>query len=134
MNRPGVGVLVILQCNDKILLGKRKGSHGHGEWSFPGGHLEMNETPDECGKRELLEETGIDIRDLTPIDMGYTNDVFISDNKHYITIYQKYLIDEVIDAEMKEPNKCFEWMWADINDLPNPLFLCVKNYMLKNDL
>jgi len=134
MNRPGVGVLVILQCNDKILLGKRKGSHGHGEWSFPGGHLEMNETPDECGKRELLEETGIDIHDLIPIDMGYTNDIFISDNKQYITIYQKYLINEIIDAEMKEPNKCFEWIWADTNNLPNPLFLCVKNYMLKNDL
>jgi len=134
MNRPGAGVLVILQCNDKILLGKRKGSHGNGEWSFPGGHLEMNETPDECGKRELLEETGIDIHDLTPIDMGYTNDIFISDSKHYITIYQKYLINEVIYAEMKEPNKCFEWMWADIHNLPTPLFLCVKNYMLKNKL
>jgi len=134
MNRPGAGVLVILQCNDNILLGKRKGSHGHGEWSFPGGHLEMNETPDECGKRELLEETGIDIHELNPIDMGYTNDVFNSENKHYITIYQKYLINEIIDAEMKEPNKCFEWMWADIHNLPTPLFLCVKNYMLKNNL
>lgn len=134
MNRPGVGVLVILQCNDKILLGKRKGSHGHGEWSFPGGHLEMNETPDECGKRELLEETGIDIHDLKPIDMGYTNDMFISDNKHYITIYQKYLINSMIDAEIKEPNKCFEWMWADIQNLPNPLFLCIKNYMLNHNL
>ena len=94
----------------------------------------MNETPDECGKRELLEETGIDIHELNPIDMGYTNDIFNSENKHYITIYQKYLINSVIDAEIKEPNKCFEWMWADIHNLPTPLFLCVKNYMLKNNL
>jgi 8-oxo-dGTP diphosphatase len=57
MQRPGVGVLVILKYNDKVLLGKRKGSHGHGEWSFPGGHLELNETIEECGKREVLEDS-----------------------------------------------------------------------------
>jgi 8-oxo-dGTP diphosphatase len=131
MIRPGVGVLVILMCNKKILLGKRKGSHGHGEWCFPGGHLELNETPEQCGKRELKEETGIDLYHLTPNDMGYTNDIFYECNKHYITIYQLYNLDNTIPAELKEPDKCFEWIWADINNLPNPLFLSVKNYFYK---
>jgi hypothetical protein len=31
MQRPGVGVLVILKYNNTVLLGKRKGSHGDGE-------------------------------------------------------------------------------------------------------
>ena len=36
-----VGVSVILIRNDnEILIGKRKGSHGAGEYSVPGGHLE----------------------------------------------------------------------------------------------
>jgi hypothetical protein len=77
MIRPGVGVLVILKYKNQILFGKRKGSHGHEEWSFPGGHLELNETPEFCGKREVAEETGIDLSNLTPIDKGYTNDLFI---------------------------------------------------------
>jgi 8-oxo-dGTP diphosphatase len=128
MNRPGVGVLVILTHKNNVLLGKRKGSHGHGEWSFPGGHLELYETPEECGKRELLEETGIDISTLTPINKGYTNDRFYTEKKHYITIYQQYEIDTMVNAELKEPAKCFEWLWADINNLPSPLFLCVRNY------
>jgi ADP-ribose pyrophosphatase YjhB (NUDIX family) len=30
-----------------------------GKWLPPGGHLELNETPVECAKREVLEETGL---------------------------------------------------------------------------
>lgn len=132
MNRPGVGVLVILMYKNNVLLGKRKGSHGHGEWSFPGGHLELNETPEECAKRELMEETGIDLYDLTPGDMGYTNDIFFDSKKHYITIYKMFNLDYMPEAELKEPDKCFEWKWANMNNLPQPLFLPVKNYIHKS--
>jgi hypothetical protein len=55
----------------------------------------------------------------------------------YIIIYiliGPVLINSMIDAEIKEPNKCFEWMWADIHNLPNPLFLCIKNYTLNRNL
>lgn len=132
--RPGVGILVILKAENSILLGKRKGSHGHGEWSFPGGHLEMGETPIDCGKRELFEETGIDISNLHPLDIGYTNDIFYKDNKHYITLYQLYNIQEKLTPILIEPEKCFEWGWFDINNLPEPLFLCIKNYLVKYKL
>ena len=39
---PRVGVGVMIQ-NEKgeVLLGLRQGSHGAGEWSFPGGHLDF---------------------------------------------------------------------------------------------
>lgn len=134
MQRPGVGVLVILKYKDNVLLGKRKGSHGHGEWSFPGGHLELNETIEECGKREVLEETGINIKNNSIINNQYTNDIFINEKKHYITLYQKYIIDELLIPELIEPDKCFEWGWFDINNLPHPLFLCVKNYLVKYSL
>ena len=41
---PKVGIGVMIQ-NEKgeVLLGLRQGSHGAGEWSFPGGHLEFGE-------------------------------------------------------------------------------------------
>jgi len=134
MIRPGVGVLVILKSNNKVLLGKRKGSHGDGEWSFPGGHLEINETPEEGGKRELVEETGIDISNIQPIDCGYTNDIFYKYEKHYITIYNLYNIENIIQPILKEPDKCYKWEWFDIGNLPDPLFLCVTNFINKYKL
>ena len=33
----------------------------------------------ECVKRELMEETGIELNYMTPSDMGYTNDIFYDD-------------------------------------------------------
>ena len=118
MNRPGVGVLVILKSNNKVLLGKRKGSHGDGEWCFPGGHLELNETIEECGKREVMEETGISLESEIPITKGYTNDVFLSDKKHYITLYQEYILPNCTKPQRLEPNKCYEWDWFEENELP----------------
>lgn len=48
-----------LIINDKnIILGNENNIY-----QFPGGHLEKNETFEECLKREILEETGIEIND-----------------------------------------------------------------------
>jgi len=61
---PMVGVCVFVQKDGKYLLGKRKGSHGAGEYSLPGGHIEKWETINDCAKNEVLEETGIKIKDV----------------------------------------------------------------------
>ena len=58
---PKVGVGVIVVRDGKVLLGKRRGAHGEGSWSFPGGHLEFNELLEICAKREAKEETGLEI-------------------------------------------------------------------------
>ena len=34
----------------------------------------------------------------------------------------------------KEPHKCLQWRWCDINDLPAPLFISLKNYLAQNTL
>jgi 8-oxo-dGTP diphosphatase len=50
--RPRVGVGVIVVKNGLVLIGKRKGSHGEGQWAWPGGHLEYMESFLDCAKRE----------------------------------------------------------------------------------
>lgn len=57
--RVGIGVMVIR--DGKVLLGRRQGSHGAGHYAWPGGHLEYMESFEECAKREVREETGIEI-------------------------------------------------------------------------
>jgi mutator protein MutT len=51
----------IIQKNDLVLSARRKeGLHLAGYWEFPGGKLEDGEQPEECLRRELLEEFGIE--------------------------------------------------------------------------
>jgi 8-oxo-dGTP diphosphatase len=85
VKRPLVGIAVIVIKGNQVLLGKRKNSHGSGTWAFPGGHLEFNESIEDCARREVAEETGIQIKNLR---YGpYTNDIFSDEEKHYPRIW-----------------------------------------------
>ncbi len=126
--RIGVGVCVIK--DDLILLGRRLNSHGQGTWAFPGGHLEFGESLAACAQREVQEETGLSISNIRrgPI----SEDMFIADNKHYITIIM--LADYVSgDPQLLEPHKCAEWQWYAWNALPSPLFVTFGN-LAKNNI
>lgn len=126
---PRVGVGVIICRAGKVLLGKRIGSHGAETWSFPGGHLEFGESIEECARRETLEETNLPIQNIRK--GPFTNDIFSSEEKHYITLF---VIADALegDAQLMEPNKCLEWKWFAWSDLPQPLFLPVQN-LIKTD-
>ena len=51
-------VFIINPLNKKILLIMHRKNH---RWTQPGGHIEDNETPEECAMREAYEETGIKV-------------------------------------------------------------------------
>jgi 8-oxo-dGTP diphosphatase len=120
-----------------ILMGKRKGSHGAGTWSVPGGHVEYGDSALETCYRELEEETGLArdmVADLFPVT--FVESVFEKEEKHYITLVFHGLIKPGIElpslAQMlKEPEKCSEWRWFNKDTLPpaEELFLPVQNLM-----
>jgi len=61
MNRIRVAAGVITD-NDKVLITRRALKENFaGGWEFPGGKIELNETPEDCLIRELKEELNIDI-------------------------------------------------------------------------
>jgi 8-oxo-dGTP diphosphatase len=49
---------------DKILLKKATRGISAGKWNAPGGKIDPGETPEQCAKREVLEETGLRVSDL----------------------------------------------------------------------
>ncbi len=59
--RISVRVALVIRAGDRILLARHE-KGGRSYWVFPGGRLEYGETLEECGRRELLEEAGVDVR------------------------------------------------------------------------
>ncbi|MBI9077693.1 MAG: NUDIX domain-containing protein [Desulfatibacillum sp.] len=121
---PRIGVAVIIYNKGRILLGLRKNSHGEGTWALPGGHLAFGESPEECARREVLEETGLSVKNLRP--GPYTNDVFENEGKHYITLFMVCEYDSG-QLALREPEKCQAWKWFDPHSLPEPRFLSLNN-------
>jgi len=117
---PRVGVGVFVFKDGKFLVGQRRGAHGEGSWSLPGGHLEFNESPEETAIREVREETGLEIANVA--FAAVTNDIFTNEGKHYITIWMK---SDWASGEptITEPDKFIEQRWAGFDSLPTPLFL-----------
>ncbi len=58
-------VLIYPKCENKVLMihrnGSKAGDYHEGKWNGLGGKFELNESPLECARRELLEESGLDL-------------------------------------------------------------------------
>jgi 8-oxo-dGTP diphosphatase len=68
-DRPVVGVGGVIIYEGRALLILRGSEPLRGEWSIPGGSLELGETLAEGVARELLEETGLVVRVLGQIEV-----------------------------------------------------------------
>ncbi len=111
--------------NGKVLLGKRKGSHGVGEYAWPGGHLEYMESFERCAKREVLEETGMEICNIRFLRLMNLKDYA---PKHYVDIglIAKWKSGK---PNIMEPDKIAGWDWYEIDHLPKPLFSTIPTYI-----
>ena len=132
VRRPRVGIgVMILNQEGEVLLGLRKGSHGEGEWCFPGGHLELGERLFNAAKREVMEETGLTITEFRIVSIGDEMRYLVSDGKHYLNIGILGMFTGG-EPEVREPEKCERWKWFSMTALPPRLFegtaITLKNY------
>ena len=125
---PRAGVGIIITKNDQVLLMKRKGPHGEGTWSTPGGHLDFGERPEVCAAREAREEVGVNVVDIR--FRAITNDVFEATGKHYITIWLEGESDG--EPTIAAEHEVAEIGWFAWNSLPHPLFLPMQNLVNEN--
>jgi len=118
-------VYLFLKKDNEVLLQKRANGWMDGFYSLPAGHIDGGETIKTAMSRETLEETGLIIEE---------------DNLEVVHVMHRLAEKEYIDfflttekwegtPTVKEPNKCSELKWFDINQLPDNIIPNVKHFL-----
>ena len=84
-----------------------RGRHSH-KWSFPKGHCKPNESDLSCARRELKEETGLDV-----------NEKFVSVHRLRGGTYFIFAIDNYQELNVRDNWEIEEAAWWPLINLPN---------------
>ena len=113
---PLVGVGGVILDGEKVLLIRRRGEPLRGEWSIPGGLVEVGETLTEALGREIREETGLVVR-VGPIVEVF--DRILPDEQGKVR-YHYVLVDYLCHVEggrLEAATDAEETCWADRSSL-----------------
>ena len=119
-DRPLVGVGAIIVENDRVVLVKRGHPPLAGEWSIPGGVMELGETVRKAAEREAQEETSLVVE---PVELLGVFDRVVRDETgkvHYHFVLIDFLCHRV-SGELKAADDAAEacWFtWEEICKLP----------------
>jgi nucleoside triphosphatase len=108
---PTVGALIFNQ-EDKILLIK---SHKwRGKYTIPGGHIELGERMEDALKREIKEETGLEIYDVEFIRFDeFIFDEAFWEKKHFIFFD---FACKTNSTEVKLNSEAQEYVWVSLEE------------------
>jgi len=115
--RPAVTADMIVLTEEpepKILLIQRGGEPFKGCWAFPGGFMDMDETTEQCARRELKEETGLEVGEITQV--GAYSKVDRDPRGRTITVAYITRIPEPLSV--KGLDDAAQAKWWPINSLP----------------
>jgi 8-oxo-dGTP diphosphatase len=114
--RPIIGVGAVILDGDRVLLVRRAHEPLKGEWSLPGGAVELGETLAEALVREVREETGLEIR-VGPV-------VEVLDRVHHAADgrieYHFVLVDYLcapVGGRLTASSDAADACWATVGDL-----------------
>ena len=103
----------------KVLLIERGIEPYQGRWAFPGGFLHMDECTDECAKRELVEETGLD---NVFIEQLYTFSDVDRDPRGRVITVAYYALVKLSDYKVQAGDDARNAKWFPISQIPSLAF------------
>ena len=107
-------VVITREVLPKVLLIERGDEPFKGRWAFPGGFLNMDETTEECAKRELEEETGLQVGEVHQI--GAYSKVDRDPRGRTISVAYLYIIDT--PQPVVGQDDAAKASWWPVNALP----------------
>ncbi|MBN1169709.1 NUDIX hydrolase [Candidatus Micrarchaeota archaeon] len=110
--RPFACDMVLIE-NGKILLIKRGREPFRGQWAVPGGRIDDFETAEQCARREMKEETGLDI-EIIKLTGLYSDPG--RDPRGIIAA--AYLVKRT-GGQLQSGDDAAEAAWFDVKDLPS---------------
>ncbi|GGG26042.1 NUDIX hydrolase [Caldovatus sediminis] len=116
-DRPWVGIGVVAFRGDAVLLVRRGKPPRDGSWSLPGGAQRLGERAEDAARRELREETGIEVG---PLDLLAVVDGISRDEQGAIRFHYT-IIDYCarwLSGEVRAGGDVTEVAWATPADLP----------------
>ncbi len=96
-----------IEDNIKVLLIKRAYDPYKGFWAFPGGFIDPDETTLEAAKRELLEETGIIIDELTQLQTF--SDIDRDPRGRVVSVIYYTFLNKPVDIKAGDDAKHVKW-------------------------
>ncbi|MBZ5630312.1 MAG: NUDIX hydrolase [Acidobacteriia bacterium] len=117
-DRPLVGVGAVIVRDHRVVVVQRSTEPLKGQWSIPGGALEVGETLRQCAAREALEETGLRIEAFDMLDVF--DSIYLDPDGR--ARYHYVLIDffcRVLDGELKAGGDAAQARWLGREELGN---------------
>ena len=112
---PSANVFVLK--GTKVLLGRRANTGWLDGHLCPfGGHIEKGETPRAAITREIREELGVAI---DPTDLEFICVAARNNSPFEYVAYEFVIRDKDYQFRNAEPEKCSEFVWVDMYDLPD---------------
>lgn len=110
---------VVVDEGGRILLHRRR---DNGTWALPGGQMELGESLSDCARREVKEETGVDV-EVVGLVGTYTDPkhVFEYDDGEVRQEFSICLLARVVGGDLSVSEESFEVAFHrpdDIVDLP----------------
>jgi 8-oxo-dGTP diphosphatase len=115
-DRPLVGVGAVVWRDGRVLLVRRGKAPRAGQWSLPGGAQKLGETVLEAARREVREETGLELERLELVTVV---DLIERDDTERVR-YHYTLIDVSADAAPGEAvagSDAAEARWFEVREL-----------------
>lgn len=111
-------VVIAKEIEPKVLLIRRGNEPFKGQWAFPGGFMNMEETTEQCAVRELEEETGLKVTEIKQI--GAYSKVDRDPRGRTVTVAYLVVIDKA--EAVKGGDDAAKAQWFPISGLPKLAF------------